>query len=171
MKLTTKKVEHIGKRRGGFTILPNGLDELISSDALMLMYIISSNSENFFSSLGQIQKRTGWAKQKWNKIILELKEKGFINVDQHKGMRNGEFNYTLTIDVYGGLEPQGKMNRAKKEEEVIIEPIIEPEPVIEAPKAKVKKSEKQKELFETPVISFADGANIGVYNLENKKII
>lgn len=168
MKLTTKKVEHIGKRRGGFTILPNGLDELISSDALMLMYIITSNSDNFFSSLGQIQKRTGWAKQKWNKIILELKQKGFINVDQHKGMRNGEFNYTLTIDVYGGLEPQGKMNRAKKEEEVIVEPIIEPEPIIEAPKApkaKVKKSEKQKELFEAPVISFADGANIGLYKL------
>ena len=100
--------------------MDNNLRDKLSMDAIALLYIMLSYGEDYFDSLKDVQNKTEWKKEKWERIILELKEGGFVNV--HKRQKeNGKWNYTLVVDYLGTLEPQfkGKRKKSVKEKEEI----------------------------------------------------
>lgn len=126
MKLTVKKNKFIGKR-SDFCILPNNLEDTLSQDAIFLLYIMFSKKESDLTSLEYIQELTGWAKQKWDKILLEVKQSGYVNVHQRKGIKLGQFNYTLVLDENGKLPKQEKRKRTEKKKVTCEESNQEPE--------------------------------------------
>lgn len=97
-----------------YTPIPNELADKLSNDAIILYYHLFSNNTNYFKSIPQLQKKCGWAKQKWNRVVNEIKMSGYVNIHRSKGIKNGQFNYTIILDEEGNLPKQEKTKRTNK---------------------------------------------------------